>query len=156
MCENINFPPAVLIKPYTGTCDAAGDLRPIVNASLNTEHYPHLIFITNTTMLTAQAALRILSVTDECSGAIFYCCVCQLRTDMSRSNVIGELSLPLKELWRSPFHIWCDQRYTFISCTLRLSQSLILLGSTTDARQNTSPETSCTQYSQWKEWCSQH
>ena len=46
----IKFPPAVLNKPYIGTCDAAGDPRPIVNASLNTEHHPHSIFITNTTV----------------------------------------------------------------------------------------------------------
>ena len=61
----IKFPPAVLNKPYTGTCDAAGDPRPIVNTSLNTEHCPHSIFITNTTVYTTQAALRIPSVTDE-------------------------------------------------------------------------------------------
>ena len=76
----IKFPPAVLNKPYIGTCDAAGDPRPIVNASLNTEHCPHSIFITNTTVYTTQAALRIPSVTDECRGAILYCCVCQLET----------------------------------------------------------------------------
>ena len=61
----INYPPTVLNKPYTGTCDAAGDPRPIVNTSLNTEHCPHSIFITNTTVYTTQAALRIPSVTDE-------------------------------------------------------------------------------------------
>ncbi|XP_065913110.1 uncharacterized protein [Dysidea avara] len=76
----IKFPPAVLNKPYTGTCDAAGDPRPIVNTSLNTEHCPHSIFITNTTVYTTQAALRIPSVTDECRGAILYCSVCQLGT----------------------------------------------------------------------------
>ena len=76
----INFPPAVLNKPYTGTCDAAGDPRPIVNTLLNTEHCPHSIFITNTTVYTTQAALRIPSVTDECRGAILYCSICQLGT----------------------------------------------------------------------------
>ncbi|XP_065913101.1 uncharacterized protein [Dysidea avara] len=73
----IKFPPAV---PYIGTCDACGDTRPIVNTSLNTEHCPHSIFITTTTVYTTQAALRIPSVTDECRGAILYCSVCQLGT----------------------------------------------------------------------------
>ncbi|XP_065913106.1 uncharacterized protein [Dysidea avara] len=76
----INFPSAVLTKPYTGTCDAAGDPRPIVNASMNTEHCPHSIFITKTTVFTAQAALRIPSVTTGCNGEIFSCTICQQGT----------------------------------------------------------------------------
>ncbi|XP_065914894.1 uncharacterized protein [Dysidea avara] len=95
----IKFPPAVLNKPYIGTCDAAGDPRPIVNASLNTEHCPHSIFITNTTVYTTQAALRISSVTDECRGAILYCCVCQLETCQEVTmelNVITEDTHPVQ------------------------------------------------------------
>ena len=74
-----DFPPAVLYKSYTATCDAAGDPRPIVNALLNTtKHCPHQIYITNTTMYTVQAVLRISSVTAGCRGTILYCSVCQL------------------------------------------------------------------------------
>ena len=99
----INFPSAVLNKPYTGTCDAAGDPRPIVNASLNKEHCPHSIFITKTTVFTAQAALRIPSVTTGCNGEIFSCTICQQGACQEVKVMInvteGELTLPLKELW---------------------------------------------------------
>ena len=86
----MDFPVAVLNKSYIATCDTAGDPRPIVNATLTTvTNCPHEIFTFNITTYTAQAVLRIPSVTAECSGAIFLCTVCQLGTCQEVTKTIN-------------------------------------------------------------------
>ena len=62
----MDFPVAILNKSYIATRDAAGDPRPIMNATLTTTNCPYKVFTFNITTYTVQAALRIPSVTAEC------------------------------------------------------------------------------------------
>jgi len=124
----ITFPPVILNKSYTVTCDAAGDPRPIVNASLNaTEHCLHQIYITNTTMYTAQATLRIPSVTAGCCGTIFYCSACQLETcqEVTMELNITEGKISINLMWS------CRQTDTQTTRCVWQQHLAVLMGSCT-------------------------
>ena len=74
----VNLPPAVVCKPYTGTCEATGNPRPtlMLQAFPGTEDCKHFISIFNVTEYTAKAELKIPSVTPHCKEK-FFCFACQ-------------------------------------------------------------------------------